>query len=208
MSTEPSSLEKSFRAVTGDSIVGNMEPEQLDLLRDQHGRLPSDVFRQIRQRGRGRPPNARNKRNDDLAKLIAQQHGDPVLFMASLYSTPLDQLVELMIIADPGSKSAKIGDVVSKAMAIQLAAAKSVAEYTHSKKPVQAEIKVGVDGVIVMPGAQTLGQHPVTQVLQNTVDAINVGKVDPAQLKDLRIVDGEWENLDGDDDGDAEGDGA
>lgn len=202
MSTEPSSLEKSFRAVTGESIVGGLEPEQLDMLRDEHGRLPRDVFRQIRQRGRGRPAGARNKRTDDLAKLVAQQHGDPVMFMASLYSTPLDQLVEMMIIADPGSKSAKIGDVAAKAIAIQFAAARAVAEYSHSKKPVQAEIKVGVDGVIVMPGAHALGQHPVTQVLQNTVDAINAGKVDPGQLKDLRIVDGEWENLGGDDDGD------
>lgn len=196
MSTEPSSLEKAFRAVTGDSITAGMEPEQLDMLRDDKGRLPEDIFRQMRQRGRGRPPGAANKRNTDLARLIAQQHGDPVLFMASLYSTPLDQLVELMMIADPGGKLQKMGDIVSKAIAIQLQAARSVAEYTHSKKPVQAEIKVGVDGVIVMPGANVLGGGPVEQVMAKVADAVNHGRIDPTQLRDLRIVDGDFEEAD------------
>ncbi|MFY9350651.1 MAG: hypothetical protein WBL20_09550 [Sphingobium sp.] len=199
MSTEPSSLEKSFRAVTGESITAGVEPEQLDLLRDKHGRLPSNVFQQLRQRGRGRPTGARNKRTDDLARLVAQQHGDPVLFMASLYSTPLDQLVELMIAADPGGKSQKIGDITAKALGIQLAAAKSVSEYVHSKKPVQAEVKVGVDGVIVMPGAQVLGQNPVDQVMGRIADALNSGQIDPAQLRDMRIVDGEFAELPDDD---------
>lgn len=201
MSTEPSSLEKSFRAVTGDSIIGDMEPEQLDMLRDDKGRLPEDVFRRIRQRGRGRPPGAANKRNADLAKLVAQQHGDPVLFMASLYSTPLDQLVELMLVADPGGKIQKMGDIVAKALAVQLQAAKSVAEYTHSKKPVQAEIKVGVDGIIVMPAANMLGGGPVEQVMGKIADAVNSGAIDPSQLQDLRIVDGEFEEAIGDEDG-------
>lgn len=199
MSTEPSSLEKSFRAVTGESITAGVDPEQLDMLRDDKGRLPQDVFQQLRQRGRGRPPNARNKRNDDLARLIAHQHGDPVLFMASLYSTPLDQLVELMLVADPGGKVQKMGDIVAKALAVQLQAAKSVAEYTHSRKPVQAEVKVGVDGVIVMPGANVLGGGPVEQVMGKIADALNSGAIDPAQLRDMRIVDGEFSDIDGGD---------
>ncbi|MFX4085618.1 hypothetical protein ACKU27_11000 [Sphingobium yanoikuyae] len=199
MSTEPSSLEKAMRAVTGESITAGMEPEQLDMLRDEKGFLPSDVFRRMRQRGPGRPAGARNKRNDDLAKLVAQQHGDPVLFMASLYSTPLDQLVELMLIADPGGKVQKMGDIVAKALAVQLQAAKSVAEYTHSKKPVQAEVKVGVDGVIFMPAASALGQSPVEQVMGTIAAAVNDGRIDPAQLADLRIVDGEFAELIGDD---------
>jgi hypothetical protein len=199
VSTEPSSLEKSFRAVTGESITAGVDPEQLDMLRDDKGRLPQDVFQQLRQRGRGRPPNARNKRNDDLARLIAHQHGDPVLFMASLYSTPLDQLVELMLVADPGGKVQKMGDIVAKALAVQLQAAKSVAEYTHSRKPVQAEVKVGVDGVIVMPGANVLGGGPVEQVMGKIADALNSGAIDPAQLRDMRIVDGEFSDIDGGD---------
>lgn len=207
MSTEPSSLEKSIRAVTGESLTAGMEPEQLDLLRDGRGKLPADVFQRMRvqARGRGRPVGARNKRTDDLARLIAQQHGDPVMFMASLYSTPLDQLIELMIIADPGTKSAKKGDIVAKALAVQLQAAKAVAEYTHSKKPVEVTATLAVDGVLVMPAASAIGGGPVQQVLQNITDAVNSGQVDPSQIADLRIVEGEFDpvgDLDDEDDDD------
>lgn len=195
-----------MRAITGDSITAGMEPEQLDMLRDDKGLLPNDVFRRMRQRGPGRPTGARNKRNDDLAKLVAQQHGDPVLFMASLYSTPLDQLVELMLIADPGGKVQKMGDIVAKALAVQLQAAKSVAEYVHSKKPVQAEIKLGVDGVIVMPAAHALGQNPVERVMGNIAAAVNSGRIDASQLQDLRIVDGEFDEMIAGEDGDGEDD--
>ena len=119
--------------------------------------------------------------------------------MASLYSTPLDQLVELMLVADPGGKVQKMGDIVAKALAVQLQAAKSDAEYTHSKKPVQAEVKVGVDGVIVMPGANVLGASPVDQVLGRVAEALNSGAIDPAQLRDMRIIDGEFSDVDGGD---------
>lgn len=106
MSSAPSSLESAFRdATTGGALAGvDIDPEQLDLLRDTDGKLPSNVFRLLRQgkaiKGPGRPRNARNKRNVKLAKLICQEHGDPVMFMASVYAMPLDQLVELMRIAD------------------------------------------------------------------------------------------------------------
>lgn len=102
MSTEPGSLERSFREVCEPAgIAGaDMDMRQLDLLRDEHGKLPGNVFQIMRQRGVGRPPGATNKRNAKLAQLICSQHGDPVLFMASVYSMPTDQLVELLRLAD------------------------------------------------------------------------------------------------------------
>ncbi len=99
----------------------------------------------------------------------------------------------------PAPAAGTMGDIVAKALAVQLQAAKSVAEYTHSKKPVQAEVKVGVDGVIFMPAASALGQSPVEQVMGNIASAVNDGRIDPAQLADLRIVDGEFAELLGDD---------
>lgn len=107
MSSAPSSLEAAFRdEATGGALAGiDADPEQLDLLRDENGRLPSNVFRLLRagkavKTGPGRRAGSRNKRNKQLAKLICQQHGDPVMFMASVYATPLDQLVEMLRIAD------------------------------------------------------------------------------------------------------------
>lgn len=91
------------------SVMGvEMEAEQLDLLRDpETQKLPANVFRLARSRaeprGPGRPPGAQNRKNEQLAKLITAKYGCPVEGMAAIYAMPLDQLVELLLIAD-GSK--------------------------------------------------------------------------------------------------------
>lgn len=102
MSTEPGSLEASFVDACGpQQVIGGIgDSDQLELLRSGDGRLPADAFVQMRERRRGRPKNARNRRNTDLAKLICQQSGDPILFLSSVYATDLDQLVEMLMIAE------------------------------------------------------------------------------------------------------------
>jgi hypothetical protein len=104
MSTDTGSLEAAFvdACATRPVLGGVGDVEQLDLLRDGDGKLPADAFRRLRieQRGRGRPKDSRNKRNTDLAKLICQKSGDPQLFLSSVYATPLDQLVEMILIAE------------------------------------------------------------------------------------------------------------
>ncbi|HEX8400511.1 MAG TPA: hypothetical protein VF628_02280 [Allosphingosinicella sp.] len=107
MSTQGSSLERAFRdqCAQGSSGIagGEADAHQLDMLRGPDGKLPGNVFQLVRQgkaRGPGRPAGAGNKRNQKLAQLICQEHGDPVLFMASIYSMPTDQLVELLKLAD------------------------------------------------------------------------------------------------------------
>lgn len=102
MSIKTGSLEAAFTDACGEEgtpAFAGATVEQLDLLRDEDGRLPADVFRKIRQ-GPGRRPGSRNRRSTDLAKLICQKNGNPVLFMASIYSTPLDQLVEMLMAAE------------------------------------------------------------------------------------------------------------
>lgn len=104
MSTDLGSMEAAFVDQCGERPVlgGAATIEQLDLLRGPDDKLPADAFRRMRieQRGRGRPAGARNKRNTDLGRLICEKSGDPQLFLASVYSTPLDQLVEMMLIAE------------------------------------------------------------------------------------------------------------
>jgi len=108
MSSEPSSLESAFRraAVESPGLFGvGGDAMQIDNLRGEDGKLPSDVFRLMRQdaaasRGRGRPKGAGNKRNEQISKLIIHKYGDPVEAMAALAMMPLDQLVELLLIAD------------------------------------------------------------------------------------------------------------
>lgn len=105
MSTAATSLEKSFREACGFGPVAGAEMDagQLDMLRDADGKLPANVFQIMRKggaRGPGRPTGAGNKRNKKLAEMICQRSGDPVLFMSDLYAMPLDQMVELLRIAD------------------------------------------------------------------------------------------------------------
>lgn len=109
MSTEPTSLEKAFHKAASPAEVGlfgvEATPNAIDAMRDANGKLPPNVFQLMRQapgeaRKPGRPKGAGNKRTEQLAKLITHKFGDPVEAMASLYATPLDQLVELVMIAD------------------------------------------------------------------------------------------------------------
>lgn len=100
-------------------------PEELDALRDESGRLPSNAFRLLRRqngkRGPGRPLGAVNKRSEGLAKLVIQQFGDPVLGGASLYAMPLDQLCEMLLVADGTQERAERTEELTSALAAQVA---------------------------------------------------------------------------------------
>lgn len=188
-------------------LGADTSPEQLDAFRDEKGQLPKDVFRLARQsdggpegkRGPGRPAGSKNKRSSDLSQLIEQQHGNPVLFMASLYSRPLDQVVELLKIADPG-KDTKRGDIAIKALNVQLAAAKATAEYTDSKKAVEHKVDLGADAVIVMPGR---GDGSFQEIDAETrasseiiAKALFNGEIRPEDLMGMSLVNGALEYAD------------
>lgn len=254
MSTDRPALERAIIRELGseDGVLGAAQTsEQLDLLRDATGKLPQNVFRLAREeaarRGPGRPAGATNRRNDMLARLVVQQHGDPVMAMASMYSRPLDQLIELVLIADStaereerllglidraeamirqcmdlvtsgglaGDKIDKItgmldrvfdaakalkmkpGDLAIKALNLQLAAARSVAEYVHSKKPVEATVNVKTDGVIVMPAVQSAASFEqkdalVRQAADGIAKMLADGSMDAQQLAEYRFVDGQF----------------
>jgi hypothetical protein len=266
------SLERAFRAEGGDTLIGApVDVEQLELLRDPAtGRLPANVFQIARAQGRvgaGRPKGVGNKRNVTLAKLICNQFGDPVMAMASIYARPIDQLIELILVADStaereqrlldlvdrtedlvkaalrdpllllsdrkleqltglldrvldAAKALKMkpGDLAIKAINLQLTAARAVAEYVHSKKPVEANLNISSSGVIVMPPPQPsagAGSPDVIKLASEKIsDMLANGRIEISQLADLRmenglLVDAEWEEAgDGEIDGDGDDDGA
>lgn len=187
----------------GGGVLGvPSDPEQLDLLRDDKGRLPGNVFQLMRAQGRkaGRPPGAGNKRNETLAKLVCNQSGDPVLFMASLYSMPLDQLVELLKLAAPGDGKLKSGDLAVEALKVQLTAAREVSQYVHSKKPVEVQASGSVDFRAIVVGGNAPAD-PGPQVQRNLVDAINSGVIGERDLAAIRVIDGDFHVVDDDDEG-------
>lgn len=99
-------------------------PEELDALRDEHGRLPADAFRRLRaqnaKRGPGRPLGSVNKRSEQLAKLVIQEFGDPVLGGAALYAMPLDQLCEMLLVADGTQERHQRAEELTEALAAQV----------------------------------------------------------------------------------------
>lgn len=203
MSTAPSSLEAAAREQLGEKSNGTgitgaeNTPEQIDAFRDDRGDLPSNVFQLLRQqdgeaqRGPGRPKGARNKRSQELAKLIAHKYGDPVEYMASLYAMPLDQVIELLKLADKG-KTGKQGDLAMKAVNLQLSAAKAVSEYVHSRKPVEAVIRHEADAVLVMPGVGG-GFEAKDEYTRRAAaiigGALKDGRITAEALLDMRLAD-------------------
>jgi hypothetical protein len=131
MSTDRTSLDRAFHEEAGENRAmfgADISAEQLDMLRDGDGKLPGNVFQMARQqaaqRSAGRPKGSRNRRSDDLARLIVHQHGDPVMAMASMYSRPLDQMVEALLIADGTQERQRQLDanIAELSMAVKLAA--------------------------------------------------------------------------------------
>lgn len=101
MSTDAPAIVQAVEAETGALIGAPGDAAQLDLLRSEDGKLPSDVFRQLRRRaGPGRPKGSINRNTRQLARIIVERHGDPLLAMAETAAMPLDQFVELMMVAD------------------------------------------------------------------------------------------------------------
>lgn len=258
MSSGGSSLERAHAAVvpsteSGGAVLGvASEARQMDLLRGEFGKLPSNVFRLTRQepekaRGVGRPKGAGNKRSEALAAMIGHKYGDPVEFQAALYAMPLDQLCELILIADGTRERAeklddmlgdlshrirelaavskaigldnresierlaeacealesvtrrgagKPGDIALKALNLQLAAAKAVSEYVHSKKPVEVKHDLGADMVLVMPAAGQRGNFDEidagTRAASDIIArALTKGEITPDLLAGMKLADGQ-----------------
>lgn len=266
------SLSNAFAQETARaaSILGaEQSPEQLDLLREPDGRLPSNVFqlaREAERKGPGRPKGSVNKRSLSLAARLAHKYPDPVEFQASIFAMPLDQLCEALLIADGtierqrridemltslhdrvgqlakaagrgGASSEAIerlaeacealesaarrsqgkpGDVALKALNLQMAAARTVAEYTHSKKPVEAVVTHKSDAVLVMPRAQPGADFDELDASTRMAGellakALKAGTLTGEQIAGLQLVDGtlvdaEFEEVGLEADDDAEGD--
>lgn len=181
MSTEPSSLAKAFFAEAGEGITGAaVGAEQLDMLRGDDGKLPQNVFQLARQsaqdgsRGPGRPPNARNKRNEQLAKLVVQQHGDPVMAMASMYAMPIDQLIELVLIADStAEREERLLRLIDRAEEMIAELMKSITS---------GAIFVGEGGGVISADRIDKRIDAVSTMLERVFDAAKALKMKPGDL--------------------------
>lgn len=84
---------------------------------------PSKDARAGVKRGPGRPPGARNRRTEELARYILERYRDPLVGLASIVSTPIEQLA-----ADLGCKKVDAADFWRKC-------ASELLPYVHQRKP-------------------------------------------------------------------------
>lgn len=87
---------------------------QLEMLRDNEGKLPVMAINQARRAGR--PKNAKNKRSKKIADYFVQRYGDPLDVLGNLMNTPLKLLVDLLMEADgSAAREAKLMEMVEEA---------------------------------------------------------------------------------------------
>lgn len=227
MSRRGSGLLASISDAVGDSaaaggFTGEYYPaaDQLDLLRNDKGRLPPDALRRVRlggaaaSRGPGRPAGARNKRNEKVAKYFVQQYGDPIDVLGQIMTMPVDVLYEQMVLAQGGEAKGK--RVTGRdAFELKRQAALDVLPYIHGKQPISVDISGKADAVIFIPGLNAPSGFSPDQ-LTEAVEALGVQAIERHGIRvssDRVIEPGEWDDApedapeDGDeDDGDGEGD--
>jgi hypothetical protein len=117
----------AMRAVAAEMVAAVVMP-QPDLLG-----LPENprvaVLRAERRAMAGRPPGARNKRSEDVARFIVEQIGDPLLMLAQLAVMPAAEL------------AAAVGCTTAEALIEKRLAAIAVLPFVHQRQAVAIDVK-------------------------------------------------------------------
>lgn len=147
--------------------------DQLDLLRDDKGKLPKDALRQARK-GPGRPAGSKNRRQKDIANWFIQKFGDPLHALGEIMTMPLDILYEQMVLAQGGEHPKK--KLTGKdALQLKMAAMNDVVPYIHGKKPITIDRTGNPDAVIIIPGMNApLGD---TGVLSDAIEKLGLDSI-------------------------------
>lgn len=131
------------------------DPVQLDMLRDERGRLPANALRTLRkaqhERGVGRPPGAGNKASKQLAKYFIEKWGDPLDVLGEIINTPTDVLVEQLKLAQGGEAKHKPVRAMD-AQLLRLKAVDIVLPYIRGKQPISIDLNTRADVILNIPG--------------------------------------------------------
>jgi len=132
-------------------LLEPVSPEEMLDAREELGPNAGNVavLKHARERKRGRPKNARNRRTDDFAKYILGFGQDPAITLIQIASTPPEVLIEnsRRLRRKRRTKSGLEVDVMQTmsyeaAQSLRVRCAEALMAYTHSKKPVT------IDGTI------------------------------------------------------------
>lgn len=130
----------------------------------------------------GRPKGSRNRRTQQLAKLIDSQCGNPVMAMARIYAMPVEALAK------------RLGCKLLEAAELQLKAANQVAPYTDQKQPTAIEAPAGAVLPLVVMGDVARaedGQVDVEALMAAPIEVI------PHNVSDQPLIDADQAATDG-----------
>lgn len=171
------------------SFMGTPSAEQLNLLRDEKGELPPNVFALARQQGR--PPGATNKRSQSLAKYIVEKYGDPADALGNVMSMDWGTLRELFRQAQGGEAKHKPVRMVDVAK-FWLDCTRELMDRVHGKPTQKLEVDAKVEGVIFAPsllpqGSSQAIEHFTSKLLAAGVTAEDIRELE-SEIQEAEFV--------------------
>lgn len=168
---------------------------QLNLLRDESGKVSEQAIQQVR--GRGRRPGSRNKRNRIIAKYIIEKFGDPMDALGNIAAMPLADLCVLLREAQGGETKAKPIRAID-ALNLQVRVLQDLNTYVHGRQPIAVNTTQKTDAVVIIPGINAPNNVPQEELQA----AINARGLDAIDFENMQLLpapeDAEWDDIDGD----------
>ena len=116
-----------------DPVPGAEEAEQLHLPTLPLEKQPLENAAEP-NRGRGRPPGAKNKNTEEWRRFILSQHRSPLEALAQTYGMTVEELARRLGASEEEIKKLKLEQRIDL-FKIMLTAAKELAPYVHQKMP-------------------------------------------------------------------------
>jgi hypothetical protein len=149
------------------------DAEQLELIRDETPGRDAAAAVAV-HRKRGRPPNARNRRNQKFRDFVLSQHSHPGIALARIYDRPVELL------------AAELECKKVEAAAIQARAAAELLPYIEGKAPISVEMRRRNDVVLIMPGSG-MAEAELTAIASRVNDAEEIDW-DTAEALDVLAI--------------------
>lgn len=90
--------------------------------------VPASAVERVRRGKAGRPPGARNKRSEDVARWVLAKLGDPLLHQAAVATMDVAEL------------AARLGCTALEAVVEKRLAAVAVLPYLHQRRPLSVDL--------------------------------------------------------------------
>lgn len=150
------------------------------------------VLRDARERKRGRPPGAKNRRTDDFKRFILSFGKHPAITLMEIQSTPAEVLVENSRRLRRRRRKANGIEIdvmqtmsYQDALSLKMRAAEGLMPYLESKKPVDVNLDLPGDFNLIVPGLN-ISQDDANRILSG--EDIMLGDWDDVPVEGAEVM--------------------